>query len=254
MLELFGHDIEGVGQFADFGAALDMDALRKISTGNCAAEMSENLQRIRNPAGGENTDADAQGNGHDCQIASVALHLIHAAVGLGARFLHHYGPVQVGHRTVRAEHSYVGVAVADVEFSGRGHHLHLGARLDKIPHDFEVRHILTGRIVRSGTGDQSPLAIHYVWREAASVDLLQASYKELQVHDGTDHAQEAPTVHNRGADQHHGAGRLASSHYKCLTVIDSSFAGGGISALQFALQKCVGSDSAGGNSLGIGIQ
>src|SRR5580704_213862 len=253
MLELFGHDIEGVGQFADFGAALDMDALRKISTCDRPAEMGKDLKRIRNPPGRKNTDTDAQGNGHDCQIASIALHLIHAAVSLGARFLHNYGPIQIGHGTVRTEHSCVGVAIADVEFAGRGHHLHLGTRLNKIPHDFEVRHILTGRIVRSGTSDQSSLAIHYVRREAAPVDLLQATYQELQVYDGTDHAQEAATIHHRSADQHHGAGRLASTYYKRLAVVDSSFAGGGIGALQFALQEGVGSNSSGGNSLGVGI-
>src|SRR5579863_4078798 len=253
MLEFLGHDVESVSQFADFGAALNVDALRKISPCDRSAEMSEDLQRIRNPSGRENTDADAQGNGHDCQIAGVALHLIHAAIGFSTGLLHDYSPVQVSHRAVCTEHSDVVFTVADVELPCRGHHLHLGAGLDEVPHDFQVGHILTGRIIRSSAGHKPSLAIHYVRRKAASVNLLQAAYQELQVHHGTDHAQEAATVHHGSADQHHCAGRLTCSHYKRLAIVDAGFAGGGVSTLQFALQEGVGSDSAGGNSLGISI-
>src|ERR1700674_1052756 len=132
MLAVFGHDDEGFSQLADFGAALDVDSLRKVSARNGSAEMSEDFERIRNPAGGENTDTDTKSDGHQGQDARVALHLIYAAVGLGAWLLHDHSPVKVGHGAVGAEHSDVGIAIAKVEFPGRSHHLHLGACLDEV--------------------------------------------------------------------------------------------------------------------------
>ena len=183
MLELLGHDVEGVGEFTDFGAALHVDTLREVSAGDGSAEMGEHLQRVRNPAGGENADADTEGNGHDRQIAGVALHLIYAAVGLGTRLLHDHGPVQVGHRTVSAEHSDVRLAIADVEFRVAATICTLVPCLDEVPHDFQVGHVLTGGVVGGGSGDQPPLAVDDVRSEAASVDFLQAAYQELQVHD-----------------------------------------------------------------------
>src|ERR1700676_391359 len=63
MLELFGHDVEGFSQLADFGAALDVDSLRKVPTRDGSAEMSKDFQRIRNPAGRENTDPDTESDG-----------------------------------------------------------------------------------------------------------------------------------------------------------------------------------------------
>src|ERR1700692_4174893 len=146
MLELFRHDVKSISQFANFRAALDVNTLRKIACGNSPAEMSEYFERIRDAAGGENTDANAESDGHHSEYAGVALHLVYAPVGLGARLLHDYRPVQIIDGTVGAKHSDVGIAVAQVEFPSRGHHLHLGACLDKVAHNLQVRHVLPGSV------------------------------------------------------------------------------------------------------------
>src|SRR5579863_205698 len=182
VLELFRHDVEGVGKFTDFSAALHVNALRKISSRNGPAEMSEDLQRIRNAAGGENADGHTESDRHQCQGAGVALHLIYSAVGLGARLLHNHSPIEIRDRTVRAEHFDVGVATAKVEFPGRSHQLDLGACLDKVSHDLQVGHVLSSGVVRSGARDQPALAVHHIWGQAASVDLLQAANQKLQIY------------------------------------------------------------------------
>ncbi len=117
-----------------------------------------------------------------------------------------------------------------------------------------VGHVLAGGVVRSGARHQPSLAVHHVRRQPAAVDFLQAADQELQIHNRPNHSQETAAIHDRSADQHDSAGRLATAHNQRLAVIDAAFAGGGVGTFQFALQKSVGSDASRGNAFGLGVQ
>src|SRR5579872_3372132 len=149
MLEFLRHYIESISQFADFRTALDVNALREIPRGDRPAEVSEHLQGIGDAAGGENADANTESDGHHRKYAGVALHLVNPAIGLGSRLLHDHRPVQIIYGTVGAEHSDVGIAVAQIKFPRRGHHLYLRARLNEVAHNLQARHVLPGGVARS---------------------------------------------------------------------------------------------------------
>ena len=132
--------------------------------------------------------------------------------------------------------------------------MHFGACLDEVAHNLKVRHVLAGSVSGSSADHQPPLAIHDVRSQAATVDFLQAADEELQVNDGANHAQKTACVRHGSADQHHRAGGFTCAHHECFAVVNSTFAGSGISALKFALQEGVRGNSAGGNSFGLGVQ
>src|SRR5579863_6464930 len=230
MLKLFRHDVKCLCQFANFRATVDVNALRKIPSRNRPAKLSEHFQRIGNAAGGENADANAECDGHHRKNTGIPLHLVNAAIGFSAWLLYHHRPVQITDGTVSAKHSDVGIAAAHVEFSSRGYHLHLGASLDEVAHNLQVRHVLPGRI-SGGSADHEPsLAIHDIWSEAAPVDLLQAADKKLQINHRANHPQKTACVSHRRTYQHHGTGGLSCAHHERFAVVDSSFASRRISA------------------------
>ena len=104
LLEFLRHGVEGGCQFADLGAARELDALREISASDGPAGFSQHFQRIGNAAGRKDTDADTEQHSQQSQQARRALHLVNAAVGFVAGLLHDHRPVQVRHRAVGAEH------------------------------------------------------------------------------------------------------------------------------------------------------
>ena len=61
-LQVRSHAVEGVGEFADLGAALYLDTLRKVSASDSAARFSERLQRCGKLPGGEDSECQAEQN------------------------------------------------------------------------------------------------------------------------------------------------------------------------------------------------
>ena len=117
------------------------------------------------------------------------------------------------------------------------------ATSDKVVHDVEVLHVLAGGESGSGCGDEAPLSIDHVGREAAAADFLQAPDQELEIDDGRDHSQKAIAVFHGITDQKDGTRGFSFADDQRLTVVDAALAGGRIGALQFALQKGVRSDA-----------
>src|SRR5690348_16994298 len=60
LLQFLRHDVEGLSQFADFGAAGEFNATGEIGASNSTAGFGENLEGIGDALGGEDTDADAE--------------------------------------------------------------------------------------------------------------------------------------------------------------------------------------------------
>jgi hypothetical protein len=70
--------------------------------------------------------------------------------------------------------------------------LRLGAFVDKVAHDVELRHVLPGGKLRGGSRHQPSLAVDHVGHQAAQADLLQAADEVFQIDHGCDHAQKTP--------------------------------------------------------------
>src|SRR5205823_14187646 len=102
--------------------------------------------------------------------------------------------------------------------------------------------------------NQAALTVHYVRSEAIVVDFLQPANKKLQIHDRSDHAQEASAIHNWRADQHHRTRRLAATYYERLSVINPPIPSGSISALHFTVQNGAGSNSPGRDALDVRVE
>ena len=101
MLEFVGHGVESVCQFADFGAAPEINALREVAASEGAAGFGQHVQGIGDAARGKNADQDAQQHCDQGKQARGALHLKDAAIGFTARLLHDHCPVQRRHGTDR---------------------------------------------------------------------------------------------------------------------------------------------------------
>src|SRR6185437_7495454 len=252
-LQILGHGVEGLGQFANFGAAAELNALREFTASDGAAGIGQNLDGMGDLAGGVAADADAHEHSQQSQKAGGALHLINAAVGFALRLLGNNRPFQRGHWAIGAEHGFSLAASGDVEFLG-GYELRLAALLHKVLHDIEVGHFLASGVFRLDAGHQPALAVHHVSVQAAGADFLHAADKELEVNHGAQHADEVAAGHDRGADQHDGARSLAAIGGESVAVVDAPVAGGGKSAFQFALEKGVGSNAPGGDPFSLGIQ
>ncbi len=139
------------------------------------------------------------------------------------------------------------------EFLGRGQ-LRLVAALDKVAHDVEILHVLAGGEFRRRGRHQASLGVDDVRSQAAAADFPQALESGIADRRPRRSCPRKRAVLHRGTDQENGARRFAFADHQRLSVVDAAVAGGGVSALQFALQESVGSDASGGNAFGIGIQ
>ena len=86
------------------------------------------------------------------------MHFVNSAIGLASWLLYDDRPVQRRDRAVGAQHFLAVLAVADRELLGRGQ-LSLIAGVHKVPHDFQVLHVLPGDKCRCGRGYQAPLGV-----------------------------------------------------------------------------------------------
>ena len=109
-------------------------------------------------------------------------------------------------------------------------------------------------IFRGGAGHQPPFVVHDVGSKAAALHFLQAANQILQIHRGGHHPKKTAAGHHRSAYQDHRPGRVSGAHHKSRAVVGPPSLGGGVAALEFTLQKRVGSNAAGGDSLGLGVQ
>ena len=132
--------------------------------------------------------------------------------------------------------------------------MRFAALLNEIFNDLQVGHVLARRIVMRCSCYQAALAVDHVGSEFSAADFLQTADKKLQIHDRSDHAQEASAVHDRRANQHDRTRRLAAPYYQGLSVINSAIPSRSVGALQFALQKSVGGDTACRDSLAVGVE
>ena len=117
-----------------------------------------------------------------------------------------------------------------------------------------MAHVLPGSVLRSCRRHQPALAVHDIGHQSSQTDLLQPADQIVHIDHRPDHPQKASAIHNRRAHQHDRARGFSAAHHQRLPAVDAAFAGGLIGSLQFPLQKSVGLDAAGGNSLGIAIQ
>src|SRR5581483_131470 len=241
LLEFLRHGVESIRQFADLGAALQVDALGKISTSDGAARFRQDFQRVGNAPRRVNTQAHADQYGQQSQEPSGALHFVDAAIGFVSRFLHNDRPIQSSNRAVGPEHGGP-CAVVESEFLGRCE-LRLVAFFDKGTDNFQVLHVLAGGKFRGGGGHQTTLGIDHVRNEATATDFRQAANEEFQIDYRSNHPQEAAPIHNWSTDENNCSGSLAAADYQRLAVIHAAFAGRIVRPLEFALQECVGSDS-----------
>ena len=130
----------------------------------------------------------------------------------------------------------------------------LASLLEEVAYDLRVGHVLPGGVVGRCAGHQAALAIDHVRREPAAVDLLQTADQELEILHRSDHAQEAASIHDRSADQHHGAGGFSVADNKGLAAIGTAFTRSVVGTQQVALQKGIGSDATSRNSLRLRVQ
>src|SRR5947209_17973308 len=94
MFQLLRHGVKSLREFADFRAAHQMNALRKVTLCDGTAGFGENRKGIGDATGGENAHSNAQQDRQQSEQASRALHLVDAPVRIASRFLHDDGPVQ----------------------------------------------------------------------------------------------------------------------------------------------------------------
>src|SRR5579864_3516329 len=228
-----------------------MDTLGEIAFGQGAAGLRKNGERVGDAAGGHDADEDAGQHGGEREQARVALHLVHVAISFALRLLYDYGPVERSDGTVSAEHVDAIFARDDGEVFGCGERL--VAAIDEIADNFKIFHVLAGGEFRSGGGDETALRVDDVGSEA-SADFLQAADEELEIDDSGDHPQEAVAVFHGSADDEDGAGRFAFADDEGLSVVDAAVAGGGVGALEFTIEKSVGSDASGADAFGPGVE
>src|SRR5882672_2351371 len=208
---------------------------------------------MRDPASREDAQENAEENRQESQKAPGALHFVNAAIGFVARLLDDYRPIERGNGTVRPQHFDAVLAIANREFASR-YQLGLGSIVHESANDIERRHVLSGGKFGGRSGNQASLAVNDVWDKAGAVHFLKAADQELKIDYAADHSKETVAVQNRCADQKHGSCRFAAAYHQRLTAIAAFFMGRGIGAFEFALQKGVRLDAAGGNSFGIEVQ
>ena len=163
LLQLLRHDVEGVGQFANFGAAAQLDALRKVAARNGSARFGKNLERVGDTACRVKAHHDARQHSQQRQQPRRMLHLEHGAVGFHLRLLHHDRPVQSHDRAVGAKHLGAFVAFLDRKIFGGGQ-LRLAALIHKVLHDLQVLHVLAGRVVCVTGGYEPTLRVDHIRR------------------------------------------------------------------------------------------
>ena len=180
LFEFLGHDVESFRQFADLGAAFQVDSLREISARDRTARLGEDLKGISDASRGEDAKSHADQYGEKRQQPASALHFVNPAIGFVARLLHDDRPVQRRHRTVSTEHGGASPAIANIEFLG-GRELRLIALVDKIVDDLQVFHVLPSRVIGRGSGHKASLAVYDIRGQTTAADLLEAANEELQV-------------------------------------------------------------------------
>ena len=95
-------------------------------------------------------------------------------------------PTQVRHSTVSSQH-LDRLRTFGLEFFG-SYELTIAALLDKVLHNVEIIHVLTGRICSRAGRDQTALTVDHVGHQASLTGALEPIDQELQVYDHTDHA------------------------------------------------------------------
>ncbi len=182
------------------------------------------------------------------------MHFVNAAVGFFARFLYHDCPIERGDRTIRPQHFGFCLAIADGKFAG-GCQLRFCAIVHKAADNIVAGHVLPGSgKFRRGRCYQASLGVHNVRCEPGAVHFLQTPDEELQIHDTSDHAQEAITIYDRSAHQQHRPSGFAAAHHQRLTTVAAFLMGGRVGAFQFALQECVWFNSSRRNAFSIDVQ
>src|ERR1700686_1490299 len=136
----------------------------------------------------------------------------------------------------------------------RRRELCLVASIHEIADDLEVFHVLPGGEFRCRRGHEASLSLNYVRRESAPADFLQAADQELEIDNRRYHSEETRAVFHGRTDQENGMRRLAFADYESLSVVNAAVTGRGIGTFQLPVQKGVGSDTPGRDSLGIGVE
>src|SRR5437879_6168778 len=132
MFEFLRHEVESLGKFANFGAALQLHTLRKISTRDGVARLSQHLKWIGDASGWNDSDADTQRDAEQREDPRRPLHFVNAAVSIVAGFLYDDSPIQVSYRTVCSQHDNAFSSAPGAELTGGGDHLGFAALLHKI--------------------------------------------------------------------------------------------------------------------------
>ena len=132
--------------------------------------------------------------------------------------------------------------------------LSLVAAVDEVAYDVQFFHVLPGGELRGSCRYQATLRINHIRSEATGADFAQAADEELQVNHGGDRSQKTRSIVDGIADQEYGASGISFADDERLAVIGAPVTRGGKGALQFAIQKSVGSDAPRRNALGIGVQ
>src|SRR6266850_2281104 len=86
-LQVVTHQVEGIGEFADFSAAVQTHALRKVTFSDGAARLRQDLHRSADMACRRNADQHADAHRQNRQPLRGALHLEDALVCLALRLL-----------------------------------------------------------------------------------------------------------------------------------------------------------------------
>src|SRR5207237_3920882 len=120
LLELLGHDVKRLSQFADLGPALEVNALTEIAPRNSPAGFGERLERIGNLPSHVNAQTDTGQNRQQRQQARSMLHFENTAIGFPLRLLHYDRPVESRYRAVGPQHLDRVPALDDRELFGSG--------------------------------------------------------------------------------------------------------------------------------------
>ena len=211
------------------------------------------MQWIRNTPRGEYADENARQDSGQRQKPGIALHFIHIPIGFALRFLHDHRPIEGCYGAVSTEHLDPLLAAIDIELASLGQERFV-AGIDKRSDYVQVLHVLAGSKLRSRGGNEASLRVDNVRGQAATTNFSQPSNQELQIHDRRNHPQKAWPILHRYSDQENRPRILALADHKGLSVVNSSVARRGVSTLKFTLQKGIGSNVSGKDSLGFGVQ
>src|SRR5205823_7148733 len=74
-LQIVGHAVERLRQFADLSTAIEMDSLREITAGDGAAGFCQHVQRSGQAARSKNSYEATEGNGNQRKRQRGTLHL-----------------------------------------------------------------------------------------------------------------------------------------------------------------------------------